>query len=213
MSDEIKSWTSLRSHLISLESQTESLFLEFITSSDSKILSFKERIEDIFNKREASISSLSRRLSPDYGGDTIKQHHVQRHKEILQKHKKEFQKMSKKKEIEHSYSEPGLIKSNIRKYGNTIEDFESDYFLQESSRLDNSHNMTDQILLQAYTTRDDFQQQKYMLDNMNQRMSKIIDRIPGINLLISKINTKKKRNNLILSFVISVCIITTYFIM
>ncbi|CCJ28551.1 unnamed protein product [Pneumocystis jirovecii] len=203
MSNEIKSWTSLRSHLISLESQTE----------NSKTLDFKERIEDLFNKREASISSLSRLLNPDYGGDTIKLHHVQRHKEILQKHMKEFQKMNKKKEIECSYSELKLTKNNTKKHGNTIEDSESDYFLRESSRLDNSHNMADQILLQASATRDDFQQQKYILDNMNQRLSRTISHIPGINLLISKINTKRKRNNLILSFVISTCIIITYFIM
>ncbi|KAG4304283.1 hypothetical protein PORY_002258 [Pneumocystis oryctolagi] len=211
--NETKSWTSLRSQLISLESQTEVFFLDFVSVPFDSQVDFKERIEDLFNKREASILALSRLLDPDYGGDTIKQHYVQRHKEILEKHKKEFQKMNKKKELEQSYSESELIKKNIKKHKNTINESESDYFLQESSRLDNSHNMTDQILSQAYAIRDDFEQQKYILESMNHRISKAISHVPGINLLISRINTKKKRNNLILSLVISICIITTYFIM
>lgn len=105
MSDQAKSWSSLRLQLISLESQTESLLLELVTSSDT----LKERAQDLFNKvdllinmalslmgkqRSGMIHSLSCLLDPDYGGDTVKQYHVERHIEVLEKHKKEYEKMN-----------------------------------------------------------------------------------------------------------------------
>ncbi|QSL66274.1 hypothetical protein MERGE_000652 [Pneumocystis wakefieldiae] len=103
--------------------------------------------------------------------------------------------------------------NNTQKHENGLESNESDYFLEESNRIDNSHNMTDQILLQAYSTRDDFYQQKDMLYDMNQKISKASNFLSGVKYFISKISTKRKKNNLILSFVISICIIMIYFMM
>ncbi|KAG4303118.1 hypothetical protein PCANB_000541 [Pneumocystis canis] len=182
MSNEANSWSFLRAQLISLESQTENLLLEFTSLSYPKISDFKESIDDLFNKRDVNICSLSRLLNPDYEGNITKQYHVQRHKEILQKHRKEFEKMIKKKEKNWEHYRIDSAKSNINKHKGFSEDSESNYFLQESTRLDNSHNITDQILLQAYATRDDFQQQKYLLDNMNHKIAKAISKL-NINLV------------------------------
>ncbi|EMR09494.1 hypothetical protein PNEG_02083 [Pneumocystis murina B123] len=212
MLNETKSWSTLRLQLISLESQTESLLLELVTSSET----LEEHAQDLFNKRNVIINSLSSLLDPDYGGDTIKRYHVERHIEILEKHKEEYEKMNVSLEIDyyffHSFRkrENQIIKKLII-LKIILKNNESDYFLEESNRIDNSHNMTDEILLQAYTTRDDFYHQKDMLHDMNQRMLRATNFISGIKYFISKINTKRKKNNLILSFVISACIIMTYF--
>ncbi|KTW26962.1 hypothetical protein T552_02453 [Pneumocystis carinii B80] len=205
MSDEAKSWSTLRLQLISLESQTETLLLELVTSPETH----EEQAQELFNKRNVIINSLSGLLDPDYGGDTVKQYHVERHIEILEKHKKEYEKMNKKRKVGYKGTNEGYHK----KHENGIENNETNYFIEESNRIDNSHNMADQILLQAYTTRDDFYQQKDMLHDMNQKMSRATNLISGIKYLISRVNTKRKRNNLILSFIISACIIMTYFMM
>lgn len=209
MPNSVKSWTALRSELISLESQTETLFLEFVSDSTCfDTLEFKKRAEDLFHKRDAAITALSSLFNPDYGGDTIKQYHVQRHKEILEKHQREFEHMNKKRHL-HEFEHV----NHHTKNQSATQNSETDYFLQESNVIDHSHNMTDQIISQAYAIREDFHQQNYMLNNMNQRISQTISYIPGINLIISKINTRRKKNNLILSFIISICIIMTYFMM
>lgn len=78
--------------------------------------------------------------------------------------------------------------------------------LDERRRLDNSHNMADSVLSQAYAINENFAHQRAMLGNINRRVMHAASQIPGINTIISKINTRKKRDSIILALLITICL-------
>lgn len=130
-----------------------------------------------------------------------------RHKEVLTEHNKEFQRI---KNNLHSARERASLLSNVR---NDINQFHSasredaEYLLDERNRLDNSHNMADSVLSQAYAINQNFADQRAMLGNINRRVMHAASQIPGINTIISKINTRKKRDSIILATLISICLL------
>ncbi|CAO3597250.1 unnamed protein product [Absidia cylindrospora] len=67
--------------------------------------------------------------------------------------------------------------------------------------------MTDMILDQAYATRQDVSRQGRTIQGFNTKIVGVMGHIPGINNLISRINTRRERDTLIMAGVISTCII------
>lgn len=65
--------------------------------------------------------------------------------------------------------------------------------------------MADSVLSQAYAINQNFADQRAMLGNINRRVMHAASQIPGINTIISKINTRKKRDSIILALLISFC--------
>jgi Golgi SNAP receptor complex protein 1 len=89
--------------------------------------------------------------------------------------------------------------------------------ITERDRIDHSHSIADSVLETAYATRTEFGRQRQTLARLNQRlmqsasafsfsMKLTIGQIPGINTLIGKINTRKKRDSVILAGLISLCV-------
>lgn len=84
--------------------------------------------------------------------------------------------------------------------------------LHERGRVDNSNNMTDTLLAQAYATREELLTQRASLANIQRRLFNTASSIPGINTVISKINTRKKRDSLILAVIITLGILFILFL-
>ncbi|ORY94845.1 hypothetical protein BCR43DRAFT_525987 [Syncephalastrum racemosum] len=134
-------------------------------------------------------------------------HMLERHKDILVDYNKEFRRV--KMNIKAARDKADLmnqVQDEIRIF-NTGQGDSADYYLSERNRIESSHRMTDSILEQAYATRQDISRQGRTLRTINSRVGGVIGRIPGINNLISRINTRRKRDTLIMAGVISTCII------
>ncbi len=54
--------------------------------------------------------------------------------------------------------------------GRTTAEMEEDYMLQERSMVDNSNNLADRLLAQAYETREEFSRQSATLANAQRKM-------------------------------------------
>lgn len=89
--------------------------------------------------------------------------------------------------------------------------------ITERDRIDHSHGIADSLLETAYATRNEFGRQRQALSRINQRLMQSAStttlvcvltggQIPGINTIIGKINTRKKRDSLIIAGLISLCI-------
>jgi Golgi SNAP receptor complex protein 1 len=79
--------------------------------------------------------------------------------------------------------------------------------LDERRRIDNSHNMADSVLSQAYAVNESFGVQREMLANVNRRIVGAASQIPGINGLIGRIGAKKRRDGVILGSFIAFCLL------
>lgn len=82
---------------------------------------------------------------------------------------------------------------------------EADYMLDERERLDHSHSVADSVLSQAYAVNEDFMGQRQMLQGINRRIMHSASQVPGINAIVAKINTRKKRDSVILAGLIATC--------
>lgn len=92
------------------------------------------------------------------------------------------------------------------------EDAEAEYMLDERRRIDNSHNIADGVLSQAYAVNENFGMQRETLANINRRIVGAASQVPGINSLIGKIGTKKRRDGIILGSFIALCfLVMLYF--
>lgn len=67
---------------------------------------------------------------------------------------------------------------------------------------------------QAYATRDDLDRQRSTLLSVNQRINNVATQLPSVGQLIGKIQSRKNRDNVILSCVIGSCVVgVLYFVM
>ncbi|KAK9389875.1 snare region anchored in the vesicle membrane C-terminus-domain-containing protein [Lipomyces mesembrius] len=220
------SFAQLRSQARQLESQTESLFLAYSsfsqhpppTATEEEIKVVKE-LEEALAKREDILNTLSRILDSEQVSSATKLHHLQRHKEILVEHQKEFIRLKGVVEYERQHANLlSSVRNDIDTFRSTSSSApvdprrEADYMLNERTRIDRSNNMVDGILSQAYATREEFGRQRQVLMNIQRRVTSTASRIPGINTIVAKINTRKKRDSLIIATLLSVCILFLFFL-
>lgn len=144
----------------------------------------------------------------------LKQSNLARHREVLSDHRKEFARI--KSTITDARNRASLlsnVRSDIEQYrSQNPAQAEADYMLDERRRIDNSHNMTDSVLSQAFAVSEAFNQQRETLASINRRIVHAAGQVPGINQLIGKISTKKRRDGIILGVFIAVCVLFFYFL-
>ncbi|KAF3939514.1 hypothetical protein ABW19_dt0208038 [Dactylella cylindrospora] len=210
-------WGQLRQQARNLETQTDKLFQAYSSYTFNPArqptedeIRLESELQEIFSKRDAVVASLSRTLDSDSAAasSATKLQNVLRHKEILSDHRKEYQRI--KSAITQARNHSNLLSSvrdDIHQYrsGNIDPTREAEYRLDERDRIDNSHRMADAALATAYAVNDEFRQQTVMLSSINRRIKGAAMQIPGINTLIGKINTRKKRDSVILACLIAVC--------
>ncbi|KXG46769.1 Golgi SNAP receptor complex, subunit 1 [Penicillium griseofulvum] len=217
-------WTQLRQQARSLETQTENLFHTYsqfasITkppqSPTDEELRLESQLRDLLERRESVIAQLSRLLDSEatLTSSALKQNNVSRHREILQDHRRELQRLTAA--ISESRDRANLL-SNVR---SDIDSYrasnpaaaEAEYMLEERGRVENSHSMMDNVLSQAYAINANFGVQGETLANINRRIVGAAGSVPGMNYLMSKIGNKKRRDAIILGCFIGFCFLMLLF--
>lgn len=169
----------------------------------------KSNLTDCLIQRESLISQLSRLLDSEatLTSSALKQNNLARHREVLADHRRELQRLTSA--IAESRDRANLL-SNVR---SDIDAYrasnpgaaEADYMLEERGRVENSHNMIDGVLSQAYAINENFGIQRETLASINRRIVGAASQVPGMNYLIGKIGTKKRRDAIILGCFIGFC--------
>lgn len=160
-------------------------------------------------QRETTIGQLTRLLdsSADLTSSALKQNNLARHREVLSDHRRELSRL--KSAIGTARDRANLlsdVRSDIDAYrASNPEQAEADYMLDERRRLDNSHNMTDSVLSQAYAINENFGFQRETLANINRRITSAASQVPGMNTLINRIGAKRRRDGVILGSFIAFC--------
>ncbi|KAJ6120077.1 hypothetical protein N7523_004357 [Penicillium sp. IBT 18751x] len=211
-------WAQLRQQARSLETQTENLFHTYAQfASLTKLpqtpteeeMRTESQLKDLLEKRESLIAQLSRLLDSEatLTSSALKQNNLSRHREVLQDHRRELQRLtSAMAETRDRANLLSNVRSDIDAYRNSNPSAaEADYMLEERGRVDNSHNMMDGVLSQAYAINENFGIQRENLASINRRIVGAASQVPGMNYLIGKIGTKKRRDAIILGCFIGFC--------
>ena len=105
------------------------------------------------------------------------------------------------------------MRNDIDAYHASGPDAEAEYMLRERDRIENSHNMADSVLSQAYAVNEQFGIQRETLHSIQRRIQGAAAIVPGLNGLMNKISAKKRRDGLILgTFMAFVCLMFFYFL-
>ncbi|KIW06672.1 uncharacterized protein PV09_02378 [Verruconis gallopava] len=212
-------WTQLRAQARNLESQTDSLFHSFSQYANLNTLSPKpseeeirleNQINDLLSKREQLVSQLSRLLDSESAltQSALKQSNLARHREILSQHKDEYLRI--KSQISAKRQQSNLlsnVRDDIEAYHRSQNpaDAEAEYMLGERARIERSHGVADTVLAQAYAINDQFSAQRETLASINRRIVGAASQMPGINTLMSRISSKKRRDGIIMASFIAFC--------
>lgn len=163
----------------------------------------------MLSQREALISQLSRLLDSESAltSSALKHNNLSRHREILQDHRRELARL--RSNIVDARNRANLlsnVRSDIDAYRSSNPSAaEAEYMLDERRRIDNSHNMADSVLSQAYAVNESFGMQRETLASINRRITGAASQIPGVNSLIGRIGAKKRRDGIILGIFIGFC--------
>lgn len=161
-------------------------------------------------QREEILDTLTRISDTTPSLPTVKLQQLTRHKEILQENWRQFGQM--RSSILEERNKINLlfnVQSSINSHKNKALD-ERDYMNDESQRANTLNNIADDLITRAYETREQLLGQRSVLQSATGRMTNTLGAIPGVNVLISKINTRRKRDTLILAGLISVSVILLF---
>jgi len=209
-------WAQLRQQTRSLETQTDTLFHKYSQFSSSTLIppepseeesQCETEISDLLSRRESLISQLARMLDAELNQSALKQNNLARHREILAEHRKEFQRLKNAiKEARDKANLLGNVRADIEQYrSQNPAAAEAEYMLDERRRIDNSHNIADSVLSQAYAVNESFGIQRETLANIQRRIVGAASQVPGINSLMGRIGAKRKRDGIILAVFIAFC--------
>ncbi|KJZ73537.1 hypothetical protein HIM_07093 [Hirsutella minnesotensis 3608] len=219
-------WAQLRQQARTLETQTESLFHTYSQFSTAASIPPKpsddereteKKIEDLLEKRESVISQLSRLLDSEASltSSALKQNNLSLLREKLSAHRRDLVRL--RSSLQQARDRANLlsnVRSDIDQYrANNPEAAEAEYMLNERNRIDNSHNMTDSVLSQAYAVNDNFVLQRETLASINRRITLAASQVPGINSLIGRISAKKRRDGIIMGCFIAACFLVFWWFM
>lgn len=205
-----------RSQALTLEKQTDTLLSKYsrFQNGTTPAVSDEEQalvdqISDLLVRHEDVISKLNRISETDPLLSTSKLQQLTRHRENLHLHQAAFHKIQTRILDERNRSNLLFsIRSDISQHEQRSTQLnDNDYTLDERVRVDSANTFADRLLRLAYDTRDELMEQRFYLNNALLKMMGVLLTIPGINVLVSKINTRRRRDTLILATVIAVCIV------
>lgn len=172
-------------------------------------------------QRETVISQLARLLDSDatLTSSALKQNNLSLLREKHAEHRRDLVRI--RNTVSQARDRANLltnVRSDIDEYNRANqqqnpEAAEADYMLQERSRVDNSHNMVDSVLSQAYAVQDNFNLQRETLASINRRITLAASQVPGINSLINRISAKKRRDGIIMGVFIAFCFLLFWWFM
>ncbi|EYE91179.1 putative vesicle transport v-SNARE protein Gos1 [Aspergillus ruber CBS 135680] len=211
-------WAQLRQQARSLETQTENLFHTYAQYASmtkppptpaEEELRLESQLKDLLQRRETLIAQLSRLLDSEatLTSSALKQNNLTRHREILTDHRRELNRLTSA--IAETRDRANLlsnVRSDIDAYrASNPAAAEADYMLEERGRIDQSHSVMDGVLSQAYAINENFGLQRETLASVNRRIVGAASKVPGVNHLIGKIGSKRRRDAIILGAFVGFC--------
>lgn len=145
---------------------------------------------------------------------------AQRHAELLDDQKTSFRRLSVALSQERSRRTLlSSVRSDISAHRTAAHNATDDggidanaYYSAESRRVEGAHSLADSLLARAYEARAELVRQQTTIADVQRRIFRALSHVPSLNTLISKINTRQKRNSLILAAIITVGLLFLFFV-
>ncbi|KZO96412.1 V-snare-domain-containing protein [Calocera viscosa TUFC12733] len=163
-----------------------------------------ERLRDLNDQLSRVLSTPSAPSGPSVS------HAVQRHREVLQDYTRDFRRTAQN--VRTALEQANLL-SNVRgeiESYKTARSTTTDALLNERGHIDSSHRMADELIQHANDTRSEFRTQSRQLGSVQSRMTSVLNTIPGINNLLGMIQTRRRRDAILLGCLIAFLILVLW---
>jgi len=160
-----------------------------------------ERLSDINKRMADAIPEL-------LGSNTAATHTLQRHHEICQDYRREFER-TKANIRNFKTREDQLMNNNNNSDTNApgLSSRRQDIYLREMGYLTNSDKLMGEHLERAENLKKELIDQRRLFMNITHKIKTLANRFPLMNNMLQKIKFKKRKDSLVLGFVIALCLI------
>ena len=162
-----------------------------------------ERLSDINRRMTEAIPVL---LGPNAAAAT---HTLQRHCEISQDYRREFERT--KANMRNFQTREDLLMrtpaNNHEPVSNGLNSRRQDHYARETDHLTHSHKLVDRALDAMTTIKDDLNKQRRYFHQISHKVNALSNRFPLMNSIMQKVKIKKRKDSLVLGFVIALCLI------
>ncbi|EPQ30429.1 uncharacterized protein PFL1_01955 [Pseudozyma flocculosa PF-1] len=166
----------------------------------------ERELDDLLGQLSSSVDALTAVLDDPTQPPTSSQlHAVQRHREVLMDFTRDLRRS--KTNVRHARDRRdllGSVREDIDAY-KAQHASDADALLAERGHIDNSHQMMDRTLEQAYATRAEFGEQRTALEGISSRMGGAATQVPGLNSVITMIGRRRRRDSVIMGVLIGTC--------
>lgn len=200
-----------RSQIIQLENTTKkklatysSKYAQYVTKkANFKEIELDKSIETLIKERGQLLDSITKSIDED--DDDLRSKYL-KHKSELNKDQKELNNLRSCINQERNHLNLLItVKKDILAENNNFSSTE-EYMNDESMRIDKQTSVMDKLIQDALNSRNQIMEQSNeILFNSNSRVNHLLQRVPGISTLLTKINTRRKKNMVIMSCLIGVC--------
>ncbi|KAJ1661187.1 protein transport protein gos1 [Coemansia sp. RSA 1694] len=154
----------------------------------------------ILGDLEAVIGEMSETVQLQRGSKRV----LERHREMYSDYLREFNRY--KANVQAALSRSDLMAGSNGGRSGAVNVADRDRLVHERGRIDQAHTDIDMVLDHAFSVRQDLAEQRSMIGGATSRMVSITERIPGINLLLGRIRSRKRKEKVVLAIVLSICI-------
>ncbi|KAJ2394170.1 protein transport protein gos1 [Coemansia sp. RSA 2603] len=175
------------------------------TESDRQdCIQTETELATILGDLEAVISEMKETVQQQRGSARV----LERHQNMYTDYQREFQRY--KSNVQTAIARTELLGgSRVLASENTSD---RDRLVMERERIDQAHLDIDMVLDQAFSVRQDLGEQRNMIGGLTSKMVDVTERIPGINLLLGRIRSRKRKEKVVLAIVLAVCISILLFV-
>ncbi|KAJ1558304.1 hypothetical protein HK405_013984, partial [Cladochytrium tenue] len=163
-------------------------------------------LEDLMRKLSNVVNSMAAFLDMQapVSANPSMMHMLQRHRDILYDYSKEFKRT--KSNLSAARDHAQLLGGGSMDDHPFRNSSAQEYLLSERNKIDGAHGMADQVLEQAYETREQLDAQRRMLQGSRTRLGGTMNRVPLVNQLLARIGAKKRRDAIVVAVVVAVCV-------
>jgi len=207
-------WASLKREATAAERELEAALSRFLRVESEEILELDEpadaerRAEADVDARLQALAEVVERMVSCETSDRppTSRAQIQRLREVLFDQKTKFRSGQSRliKKREHLRLQNILSHRDAAGSGDEVA---QELLMRERGAIDSSTRMTGSMIGQAVEIHSELVNQRNGLSGTTGRLVDLGKRVPGVNLLIQRIQNKRTRNNTIIALVIAFCII------
>lgn len=208
----VRPWDQLLRDVRDLEQQFDSSiasYMRFVQPTSPKANSSNSSIDrqgcsqlegelnTILGDLQAVVGEMEETVKLSRGSKRV----LERHHSMYQDYVKEFHRY--RDNIQASVNRSQLL-AGASTTGTDTNVSNRDRLVAERGRIDQAHTDIDMVLDQAFSVRQDLSEQRSILGGTTSRMVDVTERIPGLNLLLGRIRSRKRKEKVVLAVVLAI---------